>query len=231
LSRAFAGLARRREFLNTFALTVLNFTQFAPLVMRMMAAPWPRRNRHRAGLDSLRRQGMKNWFLWMIAGLISLLGGFFALANPLAATLTAELLAGWMFVAVGVMTMVSAFGDQGWGGRILSLLIGLVILALGIDLIANPLAGVVSLTLVIGIGLVVMGVLRILLAAGSEFAGLRLVLCMSGAISLLLGAMILSNFPQSAALVLGVYLAVELISNGISLIVLSLARKSDPEVA
>ena len=174
---------------------------------------------------------MKNWFLWMIAGLISLLGGFFALANPLAATLTAELLAGWMFVAVGVMTMVSAFGDQGWGGRILSLLIGLVILALGIDLIANPLAGVVSLTLVIGIGLVVMGVLRILLAAGSEFAGLRLVLCMSGAISLLLWAMILSNFPQSAALVLGVYLAVELISNGVSLIVLSLTRKSEPEVA
>ena len=60
---------------------------------------------------------MKNWFLWMIAGLISLFGGFFALANPLAATLTAELLAGGMFVAVGIMTMVSSFGAQGWGGR------------------------------------------------------------------------------------------------------------------
>ncbi|MBP8930641.1 MAG: DUF308 domain-containing protein [Paracoccus sp.] len=174
---------------------------------------------------------MRNWFLWMIAGVISLFGGFFALANPLAATLTAELLAGWMFVAVGVMTMVSAFGDQGWGGRILSILIGLIILILGIDLIANPLAGVVSLTLVVAIGLIVMGVLRILLAFRSDFAQLRWVLILSGAISLLLGAMIMSNFPQSAALVLGVYLAVELISNGVSLIVLSLARKSEPEVA
>ena len=174
---------------------------------------------------------MRNWFLWMIAGVISLFGGFFALANPLAATLTAELLAGWMFVAVGVMTMVSAFGDQGWGGRILSILIGLIILILGIDLIANPLAGVISLTFVVAIGLVVMGVLRILLAFRSDFAQLRWVLILSGAISLLLGAMIMSNFPQSAALVLGVYLAVELISNGISLIVLSLARKSEPEVA
>lgn len=180
---------------------------------------------------SQRRQGLRNWFLWMIAGLISLFGGFFALANPLAATLTAELLAGWMFVAVGVMTMVSAFGDQGWGGRILSILIGLIILILGIDLIANPLAGVISLTFVVAIGLVVMGVLRILLAFRSDFAQLRWVLILSGAISLLLGAMIMSNFPQSAALVLGVYLAVELISNGISLIVLSLARKSEPEVA
>ena len=174
---------------------------------------------------------MRNWFLWMIAGVISLFGGFFALANPLAATLTAELLAGWMFVAVGVMTMVSAFGDQGWGGRILSILIGLIILILGIDLIANPLAGVVSLTLVVAIGLIVMGVLRILLAFRSDFAQLRWVLILSGAISLLLGAMIMSNFPQSAALVLGVYLAVELISNGVSLIVLSLTRKSEPEVA
>ena len=174
---------------------------------------------------------MRNWFLWMIAGLISLFGGFFALANPLAATLTAELLAGWMFVAVGVMIIVSAFGDQGWGGRILSILIGLVILILGIDLIANPLAGVVSLTFVVAIGLIVMGVLRILLAFRSDFAQLRWVLILSGAISLLLGAMIMSNFPQSAALVLGVYLAVELISNGVSLIVLSLARKSEPEVA
>ena len=174
---------------------------------------------------------MRNWFLWMIAGVISLFGGFFALANPLAATLTAELLAGWMFVAVGVMTMVSAFGDQGWGGRNLSILIGLIILILGIDLIANPLAGVVSLTLVVAIGLIVMGVLRILLAFRSDFAQLRWVLILSGAISLLLGAMIMSNFPQSAALVLGVYLAVELISNGVSLIVLSLARKSEPEVA
>ena len=174
---------------------------------------------------------MKNWFLWMIAGLISLFGGFFALANPLAATLTAELLAGWMFAAVGIMTMISAFGDQGWGGRILSILIGLIILMLGVNLIAHPLAGMVSLTLLVAIGLVVMGVLRILLALRSEFAQLRWVLILSGAVSLLLGAMIMSNFPQSAALVLGVYLAVELISNGISLIVLSLARKSDPEVA
>ncbi|RCW86655.1 HdeD family acid-resistance protein [Paracoccus lutimaris] len=174
---------------------------------------------------------MRYWFLWMIAGLISLFGGFFALANPLAATLTAELLAGWMFVAVGIMTMVSAFGDQGWGGRILSLLIGLIILILGIDLIVNPLAGIVSLTFVVAIGLLVMGVLRLLLAFRSDFAQLRWVLILSGAVSLLLGAMIMSNFPQSAALVLGVYLAVELISNGVSLIVLSLARKSEPEVA
>ena len=53
---------------------------------------------------------METWhevlFLWMLAGLISPVRRFFALANPLAATLTAELLAGWMFVIVGIATLV-----------------------------------------------------------------------------------------------------------------------------
>jgi uncharacterized membrane protein HdeD (DUF308 family) len=37
---------------------------------------------------------MKHWIFWLIDGVVSLLGGFTALANPLAASLTAELLAG-----------------------------------------------------------------------------------------------------------------------------------------
>ena len=73
--------------------------------------------------------------------------------------------------------------------------------------------------------------LRIVLAFRSEFAQMRWILILSGAISVLLGCMILSNFPMSAAVVLGVYLAIELISNGISLIILSLARKSDTGMA
>lgn len=61
---------------------------------------------------------MKNWVWWMIAGILSLIGGGFALANPLAATLTAELFAGWTFMLVGVLILVSAFNDQDWGARI-----------------------------------------------------------------------------------------------------------------
>jgi uncharacterized membrane protein HdeD (DUF308 family) len=49
---------------------------------------------------------------------------------------------------------------------------------------------------------------------------------LAGIVSLVLGGMILANFPQSALVVLGIFLAVELISNGVSLIVLALSRKS-----
>ncbi|MDO5604565.1 MAG: DUF308 domain-containing protein [Paracoccus sp. (in: a-proteobacteria)] len=172
---------------------------------------------------------MKYWFLWMLAGIISLIGGFFALANPLAATLTAELLAGWMFIFVGIVTIISAFGDMGWGGRILSILLGVAILFFGINLVGEPLQGIVSLTFLAGAMLLIMGVFRILLAFGAQNGNLRGVMILSGALSLILGLMIFANWPQSAVVVLGLFLAIELISNGVSLIILSLTRKSGEE--
>lgn len=172
---------------------------------------------------------MRNWFLWLLAGVISLIGGVVALANPLAATMASVLLAGWMFIVVGIMTIISGFGDQGWGGRILSILLGALILFFGVSLVGHPLKGIISLTYLAGVIMLTMGVVRILLAFSARAKNLRSVLILSGVISLILGIMIFANWPQSAAVVLGIFLAVELISNGVSLIVLSLSRKSGEE--
>ena len=168
---------------------------------------------------------MRNWGLWLAAGIISLLGGVFALANPLAATLTATLLSAWAFIVVGILTIASAFADQGWGGRIAAILLGILMVLLGVNLAGDPLAGTLSLTMATAILLVVLGIVRISLGFSFRTPGVRFLLIMSGALSLLLAFMIYSNWPQSAALVLGLFLAIELISNGISLIVLAMDRK------
>ena len=170
---------------------------------------------------------MKGWFWWFIAGILSLLGGLFALANPLAATLTAELLTGYLFILVGATMLVSIFWDTQWGSRILSLLLGLALLLLGFNLVAHPLKGVLSLTFLVAAMMLIAGVFRILLAFGAPNGRVRVVLILAGLVSLVLGTMIMVNFPWSATLVLGVLLAVELISNGISLIAVSLTAKSE----
>lgn len=170
---------------------------------------------------------MTNWLLWFLVGILSLLGGIFALANPIAATLTATLIAGWTFTLVGALTAVSAFSDQGWGARITAILLGVIFLVLGVSLVGNPLAGTLSLTWIVAVLLLIAGVFRIFLAFGSENIQIRMAMILSGLVSLILGVMIITNWPQSAIVVLGVFLAVELISNGVSLIVLSLARRSD----
>ena len=47
--------------------------------------------------------------LWIILGVISILAGVLALANPMAATLAAVQIAGWGFLIVGVMQIFLAF--------------------------------------------------------------------------------------------------------------------------
>jgi len=168
---------------------------------------------------------MKNSTVMLGVGALSLLGGIFALLNPLAATLTAELLTGYLFIAIGVLMLLSIFADDSWGSRLLSLVLGVAILAIGVNLVSNPLQGVLQLTVVVALLMLFIGVLRIVFAFRMPTAALKIMLILAGVISLALGAMILTSFPFSAAVVLGILLAIELISNGISLVVLGLAAR------
>jgi len=176
---------------------------------------------------------MTGWIWWMLAGLASFVGGIVALANPLAATLTAELMVGYLFIAVGVLMLLSILSDGSWGSRLMSLLLGVVVLAVGISLVAHPMGGVVSLTVLVAALMLIIGGVRIVLGFAAPSGGMRAVLIVAGLISLGLGIMIFANFPWSATVVLGVLLAVELISNGISLLVVAFAVRAqrDAEVS
>jgi len=173
---------------------------------------------------------MNNWFLWLVVGILSLVAGVVALANPFAATLSAELLAGYMFTAIGILTLISAFQDQGWGARIWAILLGVVITVFGFNLITHPLEGILQLTIIAATLMLIIGVFRIIMAFTPMAAGARGILIVAGLLSVALSVMIFTNFPQSGAIVLGVFLAIELISNGISLIFVALDRR-DPETA
>lgn len=167
---------------------------------------------------------MKNWFLWLLAGVLSLIGGFMALSNPFAATLTAEMLTGWMFLISGAAVMVSAFADKSKGRRIMAVLVGVFMLLLGVFLLNNPLKGIVSLTYLAALMLVFTGAARLLTAFKTQ-GGARWALVVSGILSWVLAGMIFGNFAGAAVSLLGLLLAIELISNGVSMIMLSLQAR------
>jgi uncharacterized membrane protein HdeD (DUF308 family) len=169
---------------------------------------------------------MKNWLFWLIIGLISIAGGVIALFNPLAASIAAERLAGWIFLVVGLLQIFSAFRERGWAASIWAGGIGLLGVFVGISLLQNPLAGVVSLTVIIAILLLIVGISKIIMAMQIRGTRFFWLVTLSGVISLVLAIMIFANFPVAAATVLGILLAIELISNGASLIALSLARSA-----
>ena len=164
---------------------------------------------------------MKNTTFCYLAGGLSLLGGILALANPFAASLTATVLAGWSFIAVGTLMLIAAHHPLGF--HLAVFLLGLLVLALGVHLVFDPLRGVVSLTAAVGSLLLVAGILRIS-AALRLYGYFRGTLLVSGLLSFVLAVLIFADFPQSANVILGLFLAIELLSNGISLIALGMAR-------
>lgn len=164
--------------------------------------------------------------LWIIVGCLSVLAGIFALANPLAATLTAEQVAGWGFLIIGILQIFAVFRQVSWGGRIWVLLVGLLMVLLGINLLAKPLAGVMALTLTVAAMFLVEGIFKVVLSFSLRQTPAFWMVLLSGALSVILAVMIFSNFPASAASILGILLAVELISNGITIIAISSVREA-----
>jgi uncharacterized membrane protein HdeD (DUF308 family) len=164
---------------------------------------------------------MTRRIIWIILGALAIAAGAVALANPLAATLTAERIAGWTFLFIGIVQIFAVFQQTGWGGRIWVMVVGAALTLLGIMLLARPLEGVLSLTLVVGVLFLVAGVLKVILSFSLGRGRAFWMVLLSGVVSIVLAVMILANFPQSAATILGLLLAIELISNGVSMIALS----------
>lgn len=168
---------------------------------------------------------MKNRTLFIFLGIVSVLAGFFALLNPLAGSIAAETVAAWAFLIIGVIQIIGAFSETTWGARIWTVLIGIIAVIVGIDLVADPLGGVVSLTFVLAVLFIASGIFKLVAAFGVQISNLRWLVILSGALSLILGILILSYFPGSAVFTLGVLLGFELISDGAALLGLAWAGR------
>lgn len=165
--------------------------------------------------------------LWLVIGVISILGGIFALINPFGATLAAEQLAGWLFLFVGVIQFIAMFSAPSTGSKLFAAIGGVIGVLLGIELLTEPMQGVLTLTMVIAILFMATGLTRAYVAFGLRKTAAFWPVMLSGVISIILALMIFSGYPQSATYLLGILLGIELISNGISLLMFS---RSHPQV-
>ncbi|MEI4196213.1 DUF308 domain-containing protein [Roseovarius sp. E0-M6] len=171
---------------------------------------------------------MKNRTLLIITGVLFLAAGLLALFNPLAASMTVEILASWAFVLLGILQIYAAVRSGDLSGQLWSLLLGVVALLLGVMLLADPLAGLVTLTVIAGVAFLVSGLFKLMLGFALASSALKLLVLLSGGVSAALGILILLGLPESAAITLGLLLGIELLSNGAAALGLGLGGKDDP---
>jgi uncharacterized membrane protein HdeD (DUF308 family) len=152
---------------------------------------------------------------WIVAlGVVYLLAGFVALGSVVMATVASVFVVGVMMIVAGVAEVFSAFQIKSWGKFLLWVLLGVLYILAGFVTFENPLLAAALLTLILGASLVASGIMRIILAFSMKQETPWIWILLSGAITLLLGLLILAHWPVSSLYILGLFLGIDLVMAG-----------------
>jgi len=165
-------------------------------------------------------------------GVLLIVLGAAAVASPFLAAVAVNVAVAWLIVLAGVVHILLAFRAHGAGSMIWKLLVGVAYVCFGGYLIARPLLGVASLTLLLASLFLIEGILDIVLFVKMRPIGGSTWVLLDGIVSLLLGLMIYMQWPSSAAWAIGTLVGVSLIFSGVARVMMSMAvRKVTSAVA
>jgi len=168
---------------------------------------------------------LKNeWFWFLALGIGLVVVGLIAVGAAFLATLATVAVFGVLLVVGGIAQTVSAFWSPRWRGLLVHMLTGILYLVVGYIVIDNPVESAMALTLLIAAFLVVVGVFRIVVALLEQFHNWGWYL-LSGCIAALLGMLILKQWPGSGVWVIGLFLGVEMIFNGLAWIMMAVGLR------
>lgn len=179
-----------------------------------------------ASLDPEVKEGLrKNWRVLMLVGVLAIFIGSLAILVPAVASVGTAIFIGWVLLIVGGVLIAAAFSAHSIGTLVLRLAWAILTVIVGLWLIVEPHDGTLTLTLVLGIYFLFMGLTRITAAfvsRGRPNAGL---LGLNGVVSLLIGILILAKFPSSADWAIGLLVGIDLIFAGWTLTSVALLGK------
>jgi|1186.fasta_scaffold64347_2 uncharacterized membrane protein HdeD (DUF308 family) len=169
----------------------------------------------------------RHWKWLMALGVLSLIGGIFAIFYPLIASISAAILCGWALLFGAVAQGMAAFRGRSGGERAKHGLLALLYAVAGLYLLLFPVSGTITLTVVLVAWLFATGVVQLIAA----FQGWGVVrgagwMILSGIVSIILGVLIWADLPSSATWAIGLLVGIELLFGGWDLIFLALAARS-----
>jgi membrane protein HdeD len=148
--------------------------------------------------------------------------GGVVLGHVAVAGLISILFIGWTLLLGGVVIGLSGLLNIKEPGHRSSLVVGVLLIVLGFGFVRNPGVGLLVLTLLAGSMLIVGGIVRI--AAAFADGAPRGILLLNGGVTLGLGLLVMFQWPVSALWLLGTILGVQLILDGITMILVGRLR-------
>jgi uncharacterized membrane protein HdeD (DUF308 family) len=169
----------------------------------------------------------KHWRLYLIWGVLLIILGLVALSAVAYATLVSVILIGVLLTIGGFVILLDAFTwwREKWSVFLLDFILGVLYIIAGIYLIQHPVAASVTITFLLAIFYIVVGLYRVIYSLSFSLFGWQWIL-LSGIVSLLLGILILANWPASSLIIIGLFVGIDLIFSGIAYIMGSMSARN-----
>jgi len=169
-----------------------------------------------------------HWKAFLFEGILLAILGIAAMIVPPLASLAITIFLGWMFLISGIGGLFVTYWARNMPGFWWSLIsAALAVLAGGI-LLARPIQGVLTLTVVVGAYFLAEGVTSIMYALEhrKELSERWSWLLVAGLMDLLIAFVIIAGLPGSAEWALGLLVGINLLFGGATLIGMALAARN-----
>ncbi len=158
----------------------------------------------------------------MIGGAVIAALGVLAIAFPFVTGISLSLLLGAVLIVGGAVHVAHAFAAKGWKGVAVQVLLAVVYLVAGIGLMANPLLGLTTLTILLIGYFLADGVVEIVMGLQLRPEAKWGWVVASGALSFVVAGLLLASFPSAAQWAVGLLFGVNLLVSGLSMIMVAM---------
>jgi uncharacterized membrane protein HdeD (DUF308 family) len=173
-------------------------------------------------VDAEKEKLRRGWGGFVFLGCLLVALGFIGLVFVGLLTFISVVFVGWAFLIGGAAEVIHAIIRKGWSGFLLDFISGIITALVGVLILSCPVTSASVLTLVIGVVFLVGGIFRIAagIALKSPYAGWFVLF---GFVSVILGLMVIGEWPVSTWWVIGTLVAIELLVDGARLLAFGLA--------
>jgi uncharacterized membrane protein HdeD (DUF308 family) len=170
-----------------------------------------------------------HWKAFLVEGIILALLGLAAIIIPPLASLAVTVFLGWMFLVSGIAGLALTFWARQMPGFWWSLISAVLAMGAGIILLARPVQGTLTLTIVVGAYFVAEGVATIMYALEHrrEISGRWSWMLVAGLMDIMISFLIIAGLPGSALWAIGLMVGINLLIGGTALIGMALAARNN----
>jgi uncharacterized membrane protein HdeD (DUF308 family) len=156
---------------------------------------------------------IRNWGWFLAFGIVLVLLGIAAVVRAFTSTVASMMFFGWLLIFSGIIEFVHAFMVGKWAGFFVHLLVALVFGVAGALMVSRPVSSAEAITLVMAVFFLVAGLYQLIASGWSHVPGWDWQAA-NGAISAIMGILLLAQWPASGLWMVGLFIGIDLIVYG-----------------